>query len=115
MSRPVQPSSRGRTTIASEPSGAKIVTVCGAIVSKRYYETFRLNGYVALSGQAEKRAALYAAILQTAYVQQELLGSDKWTPKIIADRLHNALKARNKARAAAEGAEADAAAEAAAE
>ena len=47
MSRPVQPSSRGRTTIASEPSGAKIVTVCGAIVSKRYYETFRLNGYSA--------------------------------------------------------------------
>ena len=50
MSRPVQPSSRGRTTIASEPSGAKIVTVCGAIVSKRYYETFRLNGYPGAAG-----------------------------------------------------------------
>ena len=81
----------------------------------RTFIDYYLDNYVALSGQAEKRAALYAAILQTAYVQQELLGSDKWTPKIIADRLHNALKARNKARAAAEGAEADAAAEAAAE
>ena len=46
MSRPVQPRSRGRTTIASEPSGSEIVTNAKAIVSKQVKSA--LAGHCAL-------------------------------------------------------------------
>ena len=32
-----------------------------------------------------------------AQINEETLGSKNWTPKIVADRLHNALSARNRA------------------
>ena len=70
-----------------------------------------LTTYISLSGNATGRATLFNSILEAASSQQEVLGSEEWTVKIIEARLHNSLKEHNK-KAKAAAAEATEAAEA---
>tara|TARA_B110000046_G_C12960254_1_gene384204 strand:+ start:897 stop:1370 length:474 start_codon:yes stop_codon:yes gene_type:complete len=66
------------------------------IIGRTHIDAY-LSMYISLSGNPTARSALFASILQTAQLQTDVLNSQNWTVKVISERLHNALKAKNKA------------------
>lgn len=93
----------GEDAVAAKAKRTRInLTAMGRVHIDSY-----LGTYISLSGNSTGRAALFVQIIQAAGALSQELGSENWTPKVVSDRLHNALKAKNaKDKAAAAAAEA---------
>ena len=102
------PLNGGADAIAAKAKRTRTnLTIIGGVHIDSYLTT-----YISLSGNAAARAALFRTIIEAAATNADI-DSEAWTPKIVSDRLHNTLKAKNKkekAAAAAEAAETAAAA-----